>query len=75
MAAIGPSIKEVFLELRRKKLEEEKRKTGKSSRRPSIEVPAERSDLMPPIVEKKKSKHKDYIARRSTPLPSSPKKS
>jgi len=33
MVVVGPSGKEVFLELRRKKLEEEKRKGGESARR------------------------------------------
>jgi len=75
MAAASPSGKEVFLELRRKKLEEEKRIGGESSRRAPINMPSQRSDLMPPTVEKKKSKRKDCITRPSTPRPSFPKKS
>ncbi|QCD96952.1 hypothetical protein DEO72_LG6g1662 [Vigna unguiculata] len=45
----------VFLELRRKKLEEEKRKGGESYRRFPAEMSSQKSDLMPPTVEKKKS--------------------
>ncbi|QCD93948.1 hypothetical protein DEO72_LG5g2025 [Vigna unguiculata] len=75
MAVVGPSSKEVFLELRRKKLEEEKRKGGESAGRAPAEMPSQKSDLMPPIVENKKSKRRDRTARSSTPRLSSPKKS
>jgi len=75
MVAACPSSKEVFLELKRKKLEEEKRKGGESSRRAPTKIPSQKSDLMPPGTKKKKSKHKDRTTRLSTPRPSSPKKS
>ncbi|QCE02614.1 hypothetical protein DEO72_LG8g629 [Vigna unguiculata] len=75
MAVAGPSGKEVFLELRRKKLEEEKRKGGESASRAPTEMPSQKGDLMPPVVEKKKSKRRDRAARPSTPRSSSPKKS
>ncbi|QCD83081.1 hypothetical protein DEO72_LG2g3425 [Vigna unguiculata] len=75
MAAAGPSGKEVFLELRRKKLEEEKRKGGESASRVPTETPSHKGDLMPPAAAKKKSKRRDCAARPSTPRSSSPKKS
>jgi len=75
MVAAGPFGKEVFLELRRKKLEEEKRKGGESARHAPIEMPSQKSNLMPPAAEKKRSKHKDHAARPSTPRSSSLKKS
>ena len=74
MVVVGPSGKEVFLELRRKKLEEEKRKGGESASRIPAEVTSQKGDLMPPAA-KKKSKRRDCTARPSTPRSSSPKKS
>jgi len=74
MAAAGPSRREVFLELRRKRLEEEKRRTCESSHRSGTESDAQRGDLLPPPAEKKKSKHKDCPSKPSTPQPPSPKK-
>ncbi|QCE04999.1 hypothetical protein DEO72_LG8g3041 [Vigna unguiculata] len=73
MAVVGPSGKEVFLELRRKKLEEEKRKGGESASRVPAEMTSQKGDLMPPAA--KKSKRRDCTARPSTPRSSSPKKS
>ncbi|QCE00853.1 hypothetical protein DEO72_LG7g2144 [Vigna unguiculata] len=75
MATAGLSGKEVFLELRRKKLEEEKRKGGESASRVPAEMTSQKGDLMPPAAEKKKSKRRDRTARPSTPRSSSPKKS
>ncbi|QCD83979.1 hypothetical protein DEO72_LG2g4328 [Vigna unguiculata] len=75
MVVVGPSGKEVFLELRRKKLEEEKRKGGESASRVLAEMTSQKGDLMPPIAAKKKSKRRDCTARPSTPRSSSPKKS
>ncbi|QCE11505.1 hypothetical protein DEO72_LG10g2738 [Vigna unguiculata] len=75
MAVAGPSGKEVFLELRRKKLEEEKRKGGESASRVPAETPSQKGDLMPPAAAKKKSKRRDCAARPSTLRSSSPKKS
>ena len=75
MATAGLSGKEVFLELRRKKLEEEKRKRGESVGRGPAEMTSQKGDLMPPTVEKKKSKCRDRTVRPSTPRSSSPKKS
>ncbi|QCD93343.1 hypothetical protein DEO72_LG5g1418 [Vigna unguiculata] len=75
MAAAGPSGKEVFLELRRKKLEEEKRKGGESASCVPAEMTSQKGDLMPPAAAKKKSKRRDCIARPCTPWSSSSKKS
>ncbi|QCE02925.1 hypothetical protein DEO72_LG8g941 [Vigna unguiculata] len=75
MATAGPSGKEVFLELRRKKLEEEKRKGGESASRVPGETTSQKGDLMPHAAAKKKGKRRDCTARPSTPRSSSPKKS
>jgi len=75
MVVAGPFGKEVFLELRRKKLEEEKRKGGESASRVPTEMTSQKGNLMPPTAEKKKGKRKDRTARPSTPQSSSTKKS
>ena len=72
MAAIGSSEKDVYLELRRKRVEEEK-KSGGSSGRTEAEGSSQRGDLLPPPVEKK-SKRRDRLSKPGTPRPPSPKK-
>jgi len=58
MAAASGSGKEVYLELRRKRIEEEK-KSGGSAGRTVIEGSSQRGDLLPPHVEKKMSKRRN----------------
>ena len=70
-----PLVKKCFLELRRKKLEEEKRKGGESASRVPGETTSQKGDLMPHAAAKKKGKRRDCTARPSTPRSSSPKKS
>ena len=61
--------------MRRKKLEEEKRKGGESASRVPGETTSQKGDLMPHAAAKKKGKRRDCTARPSTPRSSSPKKS
>jgi len=74
MAAVGGSGKDIYLELRRKRMEEEKKKSGGSAGRMTVEGSSQRGDLLPPPVEKKRGKRHDRPSKPGTPHPPSPKK-
>jgi len=74
MAAAGGSGKDIYLELRRKRMEEEKKKSGGSAGRMAAEGSSQRGDLLPLPVEKKRGKRHDRPSKPGTPRPPSPKK-
>jgi len=74
MAAAGGSGKDIYLELRRKRMEEEKKKSVGSVGRMAAEGSSQRGDLLPPPVEKKRGKRHDRPSKPGTPRPPSPKK-
>jgi len=74
MTTSGSTNKDLFLELRRKRVEEEKKKVNGSSGITITEASTHRGDMMPPPIEKSKSKCKDRSSKSGTPRPSSPKK-
>jgi len=74
MAAGGGSGKDVYLELRRKRIEEEKKKSGGSAGRTAAEGLSHRGDLLPLPIEKKRSTRRDRPSKPGTRRPPSPKK-